>query len=285
LLGSAFTKAATKEHDVYSLYNQHVPLHGVPIQLNMLQHGQLAKVLREIRPEAIIHCAALTDVDQCERQRELAMAVNCSATSAIARVARELGAFVVYLSTDYVFDGEKGMYNEADRPNPVNYYGLTKLRGEEAIREQLADHLIARTSVIYGSTPASGKANFALWLLDKLRSGQPVPILADQYVSPTLNSNLAEMILEGTERRKAGTFHFAGADRVSRYEFAQSVCREWRLDSSLLVRASFREMKWLAARPKDSSLDVSKARASLAKRPMTVPESLKALRHEMEKGA
>lgn len=269
-------------YDVYSLYNQHAPSFGSPVQIDLQHSDQLARVLKEIKPGVIVHAAALTDVDLCEKERELAIAINCDATRAIANIARKLNAFVIYISTDYVFDGERGMYGETARPNPVNFYGETKLRGEEAIREQLADYLIARTSVIYGSTPSSGKVNFAMWLLDKLEKRQTVPVLTDQYVSPTLNTNLAEMILDAVKNRTAGTLHLAGASRVSRYEFAASLCDEWGLDSSLLVKASIREMKWTARRPRDSSLDVSKAKAILMRKPLTVGESLKALRREIE---
>ena len=254
------------------------------MQIDIQNSVQLAKSLREIKPEVIVHAAALTDVDVCEKTMELALAVNYEATRVIAQVARELEAFLVYISTDYVFDGEKGMYSETAEPNPVNFYGLTKLKGEQAVEEQLSDYLIARSSVIYGSTPASGKANFALWLLDNLQKNQPLRILTDQYVSPTLNTNLADMILDAVHKRTKGIFHLAGANRVSRYEFAESLCTVWGLDGSLLQRASMQDMKWLARRPRDSSLDVSKAVDTLNVKPLTVGESLKALKGEKESG-
>lgn len=282
LFGTAFVALACNAHDVYSLYNQHKPSFGAPVQIDLQHHDRLARVLKEVKPDVIVHAAALTDVDLCEKQRELAMAINYEATRAVVHTAKELDAFVIYMSTDYVFDGERGMYGETDRPNPVNFYGLTKLRGEEVVKEQLTDYLIVRTSVIYGSTPASGKVNFALWILDKLEKRQPVPVLTDQYVSPTLNTNLAELILDAVNSRTTGILHLAGASRVSRYEFAASLCDEWGLDNSLLVKASIREMKWAARRPRDSSLDVSKAKAVLEGEPLTVSESLKALRCEIE---
>jgi len=223
-------------------------------------------------------------VELCETQRELANTINYGATRTIARSAREMNAFVVYVSTDYVFDGEKGMYRETDDPSPINFYGFSKLKGEQAIRDLLSDYLIARSSVIYGSVPASGKMNFALWLLDVLGNGKSATVVTDQYVSPTLNTNLAEMILDAIDRRITGTLHLAGASRVSRYEFALCLCKEWGLRSSLLQEASMRSMKWVAKRPRDSSLDVSKAMTSLRIKPLTVSESLKTLRREMGAG-
>ena len=111
-----------------------------------------------------------------------------------------------------------------DKPDPINYYGLTKLKAEELVKTQ-KEYFIARPSVIYGSTPAAGKVNFALWLIDTLRKGERVKIVTDQWNTPTLNTNLAEMTLEVVERRLTGTFHLCGATRVSRFEFAGLIAR------------------------------------------------------------
>jgi dTDP-4-dehydrorhamnose reductase len=241
--------------------------------------------LQGFKPDAIVHAAALTDVDRCEREQDLANAVNCEATKAIAKCANDLGAFFIYVSTDYVFDGKRGMYSEDDAPRPVNFYGYTKLRGEQSVREILSEYLIVRTSVIYGSTPSSGKVNFALWVLNALKEGKPVSVTVDQFVSPTLNTNLAEMMLECLERRLAGTIHLAGATRLSRFDFASELCREWSLNPSLINPVEMNKMKWFAPRPRDSSLDVAKAAGILKSAPSTITESLPRLKDEVDTGA
>ncbi len=229
-----------------------------------------------------MHAAALTDVDRCERERDLANAVNYEATKAIAKCANDLSAFLVYVSTDYVFDGKRGMYKEEDEPRPINFYGYTKFKGEQAVKELLSDYLIARASVIYGSTPSSGKANFALWVLNALKEGKPVSVALDQFVSPTLNTNLAEMIMECLERRLTGTIHLAGASRLSRLDFASELCREWSLNPSLINPVEMNKINWHAPRPRDSSLDVTKATSILKNVPATVTHSLHTLKEELD---
>ena len=260
------------------MYNQHVPSLGHPVQVNLINENQLSRAMIEIRPEVIVHAAAMTDVDLCEREKELALSVNYEATRALSRIARELNSFFVYVSTDYVFDGRRGMYSESDEQNPINSYGISKLKGEQAVKDQLSDYVIARASVIYGPTPSSGKVNFALWLVDKLRKSEHTRVLKDQYVSPTLNTSLAEMILESVERRLTGVFHFAGASRVNRYEFARTLADVFGFDASLTEPASIKDMKWLAERPRDSSLDVSKANSTLKAKPLPLVDSLMKLK-------
>ena len=138
----------------------------------------------------------------------------------LAEQCLEAGSYLVYVSTDYVFDGKRGNYNETDEPNPVNVYGCSKLRGEEATRATSEEFCVARTSVVYG-WGRSSRPNFGSWAYSELRSGRQVTVVSDQYCSPTLNSDLARMLLEVAERHTPGTIHLAGASRLSRYEFAE----------------------------------------------------------------
>ncbi len=230
-----------------------------------------------MKPDVIIHTAALTDVDRCEVDKDLAYKINVEGTKIIAEMARKFNSFLIYISTDYVFDGNKGLYKEDDETNPVNYYGYTKLLGEKYCQ----DFCIARTCVIYGAKPASGKVNFALWLINKLEKGESVRIVTDQYITPTLNTNLAKMSLEIAERRLKGIFHLAGATRVSRFEFAKEIARVFGLDESLIIPSRMNEINWIAKRPKDSSLDTSKATKYLNEKPYELKKALKVLKEEI----
>ena len=197
LLGSKLSELATRQgHEVYSAYNQNRPLHGNPIKLDVTSRDNIDQALEYSRPEIIFHVAALTKVDECERNKELAWKTNYEGPLNIMRAAEKTESFLVYCSTDYVFDGEKGLYSEGDKPDPINHYGYTKLKGERAIEEYGGEWTIVRPSVIYGAHQATGKVNFALWILDKLRKGEEVKVLKDQYVSPTLSTSLATMMLE-----------------------------------------------------------------------------------------
>ena len=285
LLGSAVASLATTRFEVFSAFNEHLPINGTPVKLDLLDKEETVAVVAKTRPDAVVHAAALTDVDRCEREYDLAERVNRQATRTLSESARKASAYFLYISTDYVFDGEKGLYREDDQTNPISVYGLTKLRGEQSVEASGTEFCIARGSVIYGAHPAAGKVNYALWLLENLRKGEHVRVLRDQHVSPTLNLSFAEMILEALERRQTGIFHMAGASRVSRYDFAIALAGAFGLDSSLVEPVTMDEMKWVAKRPRDSSLDVSKATSLLSKKPLLLPAALLKLKHAVTGGS
>ncbi len=278
LLGSKVAETALeKGWEVYSGYNSNRPEFGEPVKFDLANPDSIVRTIKDVKPDAIVHSAALTDVDKCEVEKDLAYKINVEGTKIVAEMARKIGAFMVYVSTDYVFDGNKGMYREDDETNPINHYGYTKLLGERFCR----DFCIARPCVIYGSKPASGKVNFVLWLIDRLEKGEEVKIITDQWITPTLNTNLANMIIECVERELRGIYHLAGATRVSRFEFAKEIARTFRLDENLIKLAKMSDMSWIAKRPRDSSLDVSKALRCLNERPYDLRKALKVLKGEM----
>ena len=279
LFGSKVAEIAQARGDeVFSGYAHNLPEYGRAVKFDLLDEKTISELVGKIEPEVIIHSAALTDVDRCEREQELAYKMNVDGTRAIATAAEKAGSFLIYISTDYVFDGLCGMYREDDRPNPVSYYGYSKLQGEQFCRG-----CIARTCVIYGSRPASGKVNFALWLLSNLNSGKEVRVVTDQFITPTLNTNLAAMVLEAADRRLCGVYNLVGATRISRYDYALELAREFDLDKSLILPSRMADLTWAAKRPIDSSLDTSKARAELMERPLPLNKALRTLRTEISR--
>lgn len=242
----------------------------VKIDLENLE--EIVKTLGNIRPDVIIHSAAYTDVDGCEVNKDKALKINYFASRAIASSAAKIGSTVVYVSTDYVFDGDKGGYREDDAVNPINYYGLTKLLGEVAISSLLPENsLIVRTSGLYGFSP-TGKKNFGVQALENLVKGKEVYAFYDQYLSPTYAFFLAEKIVECVEKRVTGVLHIAG-ERLSRYEFAKALARIAGVDETLVKLVSMRDAKLVARRPRDSSLDTSRAK-ELGLNPPSTIESL-----------
>ncbi len=242
---------------------------------------EVKKVFSKVKPEIVVHAASLTDVDRCETDKELASKINVEGTRNVTEQCSKTGAFILYISTDYVFSGEKGFYNETDERNPVNYYGLTKAKAEDIIRNLFDNFCIARTCVIYGTSPATGKTNFALWLLNNLRLNKKVKIVADQRVTPTLNTNLANMTLEIAERKLRGIYHVSGATRVSRFEYAIRLAETFELNPTFLTPTTLADMSWIAKRPKDSSLDTLKAQNSLSNKPLKLNEALEQLKQEL----
>lgn len=283
LLGSKIAELAEEEgNQVFSGYFSQEPIFGQPIRLDLKNKQSISETITDIKPDTIIHSAALTNVDECEKNKKLAEEINVVGTKSIAEAAKKNNAYLSYISTDYVFDGLKGMYKEEDKTNPVNFYGQSKLHGEKAVEEINEEFLIARTSVIYGTRPASGKINFALWLVESLEKNQEIKVLTDQFISPTLNTNLAKMVLEASERRLSGIYHIAGASRVSRFEFAIELAETFNLNKSLIKESSVSDMDWVAKRPKDSSLDVSKTNNVLKTKSMNLSEALILMKEEIE---
>lgn len=277
LLGGKVAEIAQASGDeVFSGYAHNMPSYGKPVRFDLLDVPGISDMLERLAPEVVIHSAALTDVDRCEREKELAYKMNVEGTRAIAAAAEKVGSFLIYISTDYVFDGMRGMYREDDIPNPISYYGYSKLLGEQYCRG-----CIARTCVIYGSRPASGKVNFALWLIESLKSGKEVRVVTDQFITPTLNINLSGMVLEAANRRLSGIYHMAGATRISRYDYALELAREFDLDGCLILPSRMADLSWAAKRPIDSSLDTAKARAELMEKPLLLNEALRTLKAEV----
>jgi len=278
LLGHKVVQLALKKaHKVYSLYKEHSTDLGKAIKLDLTDQNKVSQTIIKLKPQAIIHTAAYTDVDGCEINKDLAWKANAEATKHLAIASASINSHLTYVSTDYVFDGEKGLYSEEDKPNPISYYGYTKLKGEEFIKEHAEQWCITRASVIYGWAQIQ-KLNFATWLINNLKQGKEVKVLTDQYISPTLNTNLAEMLLEIAEKKKTGILHTAGATRVSRHEFALALTKVFNLKSDLIKPAKMDEMLWNAKRPKDSSLNISKASALLNTKSLKLDQAMKKMK-------
>ena len=271
LLGQAFGHILAGRYQAVLTHNSHpVKIEGIASRsLDLL--GDL-ELINQFSPKCIILTAAMTNVDQCELDRESAWRINALGPRNVALAAQKVCAKLVYVSTDYVFSGEQGLFQENDPTLPINFYGESKLAGERFVQEICPDSVIARTSVLYGWNPV--RQNFVTWLIDELRAGHKINIVTDQYTSPTLAGNLAEMIL--AIKNQSGTFHAAGSERISRYDFALKIAKIFGLEATLINPITSDKLSWKARRPMDSSLDVSKI--SLSAKPLSVDEGLTAMR-------
>jgi len=267
------------EHQTYSAYHNSKPDYGIPIKMDLCDFDSITTVIEQVKPEAIIHLAAMTNVDHCEKEKKLAMRINAEATKIISKSAARYHAFLVYLSTDYVFDGQQGSRKETDPTNPVDFYGKSKLVGEKAVMDSNSSWCITRTSTPFG---LHTKKSFPLWVTENLQANHEINVVTDQYTSPTYVPNLSRMLIEIAIRQITGTLHIAGATRISRYEVANLVANEMNLDTRLLKPASIDSMSWIAKRPKDSSLDVSKANSILQEKPLTIQEGIEHFVRQME---
>ena len=283
LLGSKLVELAHDAgHTVSSLYNEHPAKGNQPIRVDLRNAEEVRRILANHAPEAVIHTASITDVDFCERNPSLAMDVNGKATGVVASACRELNSFLVYISTDYVFDGQTGRYKEEDKPNPVNAYGQSKLLGEQMVEANIPrDHCTVRTSAMFGCG-REHRSNLGTWLLEQLSTGQTVKVINGQYASPTLSTHLAKMLLEVAERRVTGIIHLAGANRMNRYEFAIRLAQEFKFNTALVAPIAPDSANWYAKRPLDSSLNIEKASQILEVKPMTVDDELRDFKLELQ---
>jgi dTDP-4-dehydrorhamnose reductase len=275
LVGARLAEAASRVgHDVIETYNQHQINRPNAFHVDIKNKKDIETIMKKTSPDVTIHLASITDVDLCEREPEPANSVNANATRVLAEECLNTGSHFVYVSTDYVFDGRSGNYRENDQPNPVNTYGRSKLKGEEVTRTTSDEFCVARTSVVYG-WGRSSRQNFGTWAYSELKAGRPVKVVENQYCSPTLNSQLARMLLEVTETRLSGTIHLAGATRLSRYEFTQELANEFNLEMKLIIPTNSKTSTWFAQRPLDSSLNVEKAQKLLSNKPVDIKSALR----------
>ena len=280
LVGQQVVKDLSKSNQVFSCYNESKPEYGGSVKMDLKNYEMISSVLTEIKPDVVIHLGAMTGVDLCEKEKTSASEINTKATEIIAKECSKLNSFLVYVSTDYVFDGNFGMYKEDDVANPLGFYGKSKLEGEKAVQNFSTNWCIARTSTPFGLHPT--KKSFPMWVIENLQKQKQIDVLIDQFTSPTYIPNLSRMLIEISERRITGIIHAAGASKISRYQMASMVSDKLNLDGTLLKQISMNKMKWVAQRPKDSSLDVSRASSILNEKPQKIDQSLNLFIDEMK---
>ena len=276
LLGSNFLVVAQRRGArLAAVSHRHsVRMPGVEaVRADLTDRRAVEDLCRAFRPRWIVHCAALTDVDRCEEHPEEARRVNAEVPGHLAEAARHVGAGLLYISTDGVFDGTAGQYAEGDAPAPVNVYAETKLAGEDAVRGALERHLIVRTN-IYGWN-LQEKLSLAEWILGRLETAQDVPGFRDAVFTPILVNDLSEVLLDMLDRGLIGVYHVAGSQALSKYEFALALAEEFALSRDLVRPASLAGSTLRASRPPNTSLQTAKVSRALG-RPM--PDATAGLR-------
>jgi dTDP-4-dehydrorhamnose reductase len=214
------------------------------------------QVVSKHEPDVLIHLAAMTNVDGCEREKEKAWDINVKGTEHLLQVISGSETRIIFISTDYVFDGENGPYGVDAKPSPINYYGKSKLAAENAIRGGRNAWVILRTNVLYGA--GGSPASFVRWVTESLKIGNEIRVVDDQYGNPTWTGSLAESIKLLIVLNSEGLFHYGGADFISRHQFALKIAETYNLDQSLIKKISTEELGQLAKRPLQSGLTTNK---------------------------
>lgn len=225
-------------------------------QIDITNKKDTIKKISNICPNFVILTAAMTNVDQCEINKELATKINVNGPENVIKACKKINSKLVFISTDFVFDGEKegGYYNETDQPKPLSYYAMTKLKAELAIINSGIEYLICRTAVLYGWNER--KLNFITWILNNLKQNKEISIVKSQINSPTFVKNLVQIILKLIEKNANGIFHTAGNCALSRYNMALSCAENFNYTKNLII--PIKSLNQKALRPKNVSLDISK---------------------------
>jgi dTDP-4-dehydrorhamnose reductase len=265
-LGWNLARYAAELYEVSFTYSQH-PITIPECQeyhIDLQNQSEVEELLEDLQPEVVIHTAALTNVDICEKRRSLAHEINVAATSHLAKCAEELGCRFVYISTDLVFDGQKGNYSETDRPNPINYYGDTKFLGEKAVMDISTNYLVVRMALMYGNGNGVNGC-FTDWIRKGLEKKQSVPLYIDQYRTPLFVFDGIRALLELIEKPvKNKTLHLAGRERLNRYDFGQKFTKIFGYNDQWLRPTKMQDVAALGQRGSDCSLNTKAIQSLLS---------------------
>ncbi len=245
-LGSAVSKLFIGSYDIL-LTDFVLPKDGKsPFEkMDITDEISVRKIVKKFQPDIILHLAAMTDVDGCELNPEKANNINVDGTK---HLLKHFDGKFVFISTDYVFDGNSGPYSEDDRTNPINEYGRSKLLAENIVKDSGNPWLIVRTNVVFNYTENT-QASFVKWVVDSLRNDIPIRVVNDQWNNPTWTVALASALIEMIEKDFSGVWNYGGAEYMHRLEFAKEIAEVFKLNKALISPCRTQELNQPAPRP------------------------------------
>ena len=241
------------------------------VTLDITNPEQVDQVIGDLAPETIIHGAAMTHVDECELNQEACILANVKATEYLVKAAEKVGSHFIFVSTDFIFSGEDGHnpYDEEAEPDPVNFYGESKLEGERIVKNSNLDWSIARTVLVYGIANDLSRSNIILWVKSSLEQGKEIQVVDDQVRTPTLAEDLALGCILIAEQKAMGVFNISGSDLLTPYEMAMETADFFGLNKDLIKRTDSTKFKQPARRPMKTGFIIEKARKQLGFEPKT----------------
>ena len=285
MLGSALVTCLSKSHEVLAT-SRSKGIRGENIKWECFDLTDIALLntwLNKTKPDVVIHCAAIVNVDMCEENVDLATALHVETTKTMADYLDSNNAKLIYISTDSVFDGEKqGAYNEADLVNPLNVYAKTKLMGEDPA-QSMNKGLVLRINII-GWTQEN-RTSFFEWLLKGLIDKTPLNLFYDVYFSPLDVYNLSLIIEKILENPVFGLYHCASSDSISKYDFGKKMSEIFQLSDSIINMVSVDSMKFKADRPKNMALDIGKISSALSYDFPNVEDAIKLMKRQYDKNS
>lgn len=264
--------------------NRHPETEGYTyITMDIGAEDDVRHILRDLRPNALIHTAAQTQVDLCETEKEQCDLLNTESLRFICDAIGPFHSHLIHLSTDFIFDGTSGPYNEGDEPNPLSYYGWSKLRAEKIVQEYVGPWAIARTILVYGLVAGMSRSNIVLWALSALRDKKAIQVVDDQFRMPTLAEDLAKGCQLIEAQNASGIFHLSGPDYMNIYDLVMRVAAVAGLDASNVSRANSSSFTQPAKRPPRTGFDLSHSRQSLGYHPRSFEDGIRLVLAQEEK--
>ncbi len=282
LLGQKITELVLKKYPYITLVatgkgeNRNAIKKGYEYRtMDITDLNSLKKVFEAEQPDVVIHTAAMTQVDDCEFKKEECVALNISAVKNIAKLSSISNFRLVHLSTDFIFDGTKKMYKEDEEPNPLSYYGWSKLEAEKAVITNASNYAILRTVLVYGTVSDMSRSNIMLWAYNTLKDGKKAKVVDDQFRTPTLADDLAQGCMLAALANGNDIFNIAGRDFIGIYELVEKIANMYGFEMTNISKVSSFTLNQPAKRPPITGLDISKAQKMLGYIPHSLEEGIR----------
>jgi len=287
-VGEAITKFLSKETDwdlvlqttsgeTIRIYNNRTKV----AKFDLAEKKLLKKIILDEKPDVIINTAAMTNVDLCEDEKKIASEINTKVVESLVGIANKINAKLITFSTDYIFNGEKGPYSEYDLPDPISYYGKTKLAADNFVIGNLVNYAIIRTNVVYGIS-SYGKNDFVRWVLESLLEKKEIKIINGQYCNPTFADDIAYGVFKIIERNLRGIYNIAGKDYLNRYEIACTIADTLNLNKNLITEVPYESLVQKAKRPHRGGLIILKAESEFGFTFSTLSAGILSLKLQMK---
>jgi dTDP-4-dehydrorhamnose reductase len=287
LLGQSLINLLLKEKEVYKVFglsrgdNRSGRDDFSYVSIDITNEKKLKEILLETEPNVIINTAAMTQVDDCENNRQSCDLLNVSVVEWLGEISEKIEAHLIHLSTDFIFDGIKGNYKETDFPNPLSYYGVSKLKSEEVLINSKISYTILRTILVFGKVYDMSRSNIVLWVKSMLEKGKEITIVDDQFRSPTYVEDLALACKIAMDKKAKGIFNISSNELLSVYEIVQQIADVFHLDKKLIKPISTSSLNQTAPRPAKTGFDLSKTNRVLEFYPESFKESLEKFRQSL----
>lgn len=288
LLGYKLVQLLSSKAEITTIATGRKKINGLPnnvqyFELDVTDYSQTLDVLNKTKPDVVIHTAAMTQVDQCETEQELCWKANVTGVENVIEACEKNNIHLVHVSTDFIFDGTHGPLDEMATPKPVNFYGESKLAGEQAVQKSKLQWAILRTVLVYGVTPDLSRSNIVLWVKKSLEERKTINVVNDQWRTPTLAEDLAMGCYLAASKKATGIYHISGEEMMTPFDIANQTAEFFNLDKSLIKPADSSTFKQPAMRPPKTGFIISKSKQELGYHPHTFKEGLALLATQLNR--